>query len=245
MNEKSIDFNLAEEDESKDVVLPSKNNNNLDLTPKYGSTDWHDYVMSLLTEDEKPKGNPTVAGLRRIVEDLLGEILFTGPTEVFPATTVDGVGRATVLYEIVFAWKMGVESYVDLHSFEYPQKVFRDVGEAWSGNTPPPFDMHASATATSRAEGRVLRKALKLKVATAEEVNSLSNNNEFSPLVDENASSFQKNFIVNKCKLLNINLEKFVGKDYNKLTHIEAVGLLEKLNNFMKDNNSIPKEIKL
>lgn len=244
MTEKVVNFDLAEKDESADVVLP-KNDNDVNLLPKYGSVDWNDYVLSMLTNDEKPKGNPTVAGLRRIVEDLLGEIIFSGPIQVFPSTAVDGIGRATILYEIVFAWKLGVEPYVDLSSFEYPQKVFRDVGEAWSGNTPEPFDVHASATATSRAEGRCLRKALKLKVATAEEVNSLTDKNEFVPLVDENASSFQKNFIVNKCKLLNIDVDKFVGKDCNKLKHLEAASLLEKLTGFMKDNNSIPKEIKL
>lgn len=212
--------------------------------PKYGSEEWNDYVLGLLTEDEKPKGNPTCAGLRRIVEDLLGEIVDTGPISVHSFSDAEGKMRATVIYRVVFAWKLGVEPYVDLNTFELPTKEFREVGEAWPGNTPAPFDVHAAATASTRAEGRALRKALKLKIATAEEMNS--GNTNASPVMDsdDKANSFQKRMITSKCQALGIDVQKFSAVPVESLTHQDAAKLLDKLVFYTQDRTKIPQEIK-
>lgn len=213
--------------------------------PKYGSPEWNDYVLGLLTEEEKPKGNPTCAGLRRIGEDLLGEIISSGPVQIYPSTNDDGIGRATVVYEIIFAWKMNADGWVDLNNFDYPQKVFRDVGESWKGNTPRPFDIHAAATASTRAEARVWRKALKLAVATAEEM-TVPDKNEINTQQESTvASAFQKSFIKNKCAALNIDLDKFILAKLDELEHKEASKLLETLNGWVVNPELIPKEIKL
>ena len=71
---------------------------NEDKMPAYGSEKWHDYVMSKFHKTELFDGNPVCAGLRRVTEELLGTIVVSRPTQVFPATDSDGPGRATVVF---------------------------------------------------------------------------------------------------------------------------------------------------
>ena len=127
--------------------------------PSMLSDEWHDYVMSHFKSNELIDGNPVCAGLRRVSELLLGSVIESGPSQVFPATDNDGPGRATVVYKIVFDW---------MHS-GLP-KTFSEVADVWHGNTDDLFCAHPVATASTRAEGRALRKALKLRVLAAEEL---------------------------------------------------------------------------
>ena len=54
-----------------------------DMTmPAYGSEDWHDYVMSKFHDSEMYNGNPLTVGLRRVAEQLLGDILVSRPTNI-------------------------------------------------------------------------------------------------------------------------------------------------------------------
>ena len=48
--------------------------------------------------------------------------------------------------------------------------TFCDVADSWEGNTDDMFCVYSTATAATRAEGRALRKALRLRVVAAEEV---------------------------------------------------------------------------
>ena len=49
-------------------------------------------------------------------------------------------------------------------------RTFAEVADVWHGNTDDLFCAHPVATACTRAEGRALRKALKLRVLAAEEL---------------------------------------------------------------------------
>ena len=69
-------------------------NENEEERPSIFSDDWNDYVMSHFKSNELIDGNPICAGLRRVAEFLLGEIVDSGPVQVFPAT--DKIGRAHV-----------------------------------------------------------------------------------------------------------------------------------------------------
>src|SRR5690606_27810229 len=97
-------------------------------------------------------GNPNCAALRRVSELVLGDIVSSGPSQVFPATDPNGPGRATVVFEVIFDWG-------NTGNF----RTFKEVADCWHGNTDDLFCAHPVATASTRAEGRVLRKALKVK----------------------------------------------------------------------------------
>ena len=69
--------------------------------PDYLSPEWDAYVMSQFEPNELIDGYPNVAGLRRVAELLLGPILESGPSQVFPVVG-NGAGRATVVYAVTF-----------------------------------------------------------------------------------------------------------------------------------------------
>ena len=122
--------------------------------PNPTDVEWNDYVLSLFDEKELYDGRPLCAGLRRVAELLLGRMVISRPTQVFPPTEGDSIGRATVIWEVVFE----------------DGSVFSDVADCWEGNTDDTFCVFNTATAATRAEGRALRKALRLKTVAAEEM---------------------------------------------------------------------------
>jgi len=126
---------------------------------RYGGEGWSDYVMRQFDKSEMFDGNPTCAGLRRVAEELLGDIIVSRPSQVWPATDADGPGRATVVFEVIFDWMNSGQ-----------MRTYSEVADVWHGNTGDLFCAHPVATASTRAEGRALRKALKVKCLAAEEL---------------------------------------------------------------------------
>ena len=220
-----------------------------DLMPAYGSEDWNEYVMSKFENGELFDGNPTCAGLRRVAEELLGTIVVSRPSQVFPATESDGPGRATVVFEVVIDWMDSGQ-----------MRTFADVADVWHGHTDDLFCAHPAATASTRAEGRALRKALKVKCLAAEEltrkkdVESIVRQTVQTPTdgewKEEDAiSTPQINFVDAKCKQLNIDVMGFVNsgtdsyetiKDVSKKTASKMLGVLNEYQNKSKD---IPENI--
>jgi hypothetical protein len=207
------------------------------------SHEWHDYVMEQFFEEEifesdDGKRYPTTAGLRRVAELLIGQITLSAPSQVFP---VEGneLGRATVVYEVVF----------DVNGT--PVK-YADVADVWHGNTDDLFLVHAIATACTRAEGRALRKALKLRTLAAEEVCRKKNS---SKVVADSGSvsrinGHQINYINSKCKNLDINVVKFINSgskqysDVYEITEETAAKIITKIKEFVNDKGSIPEDVK-
>lgn len=215
-----------------------------DLMPAYGSENWNEYVMSKFEDRELIDGNPVCAGLRRVTEEVLGTIVSSRPTQVFPATDPDGPGRATVVFEVVIDW---------MDSGQY--RTFADVADVWHGNTDDLFCAHPVATASTRAEGRALRKALKVKCLAAEE---LTRKKDVAAIVrqtvqvptdgewkeEDSISEPQINFIDAKCKQLDIDVIKFINsgtdsydsiKDIGKKTASKMLGVLNEYQNKSKD----------
>jgi hypothetical protein len=149
-----VNLDAAQADEGVDSVT--------DYQPspyRYGSPEWQPYALSLLREDEVVKVGdnvyPKSAGLRRLVEVLLGDIVYMRPSNIqfFP----DGeFGRSIVTVEVGIAFtKLGG---VSLDMYEVEPRIFGDVSDVWRGNCPEPFVNHAVATATTKAFSRAFKK---------------------------------------------------------------------------------------
>ncbi len=211
--------------------------------PSMLSPEWHDYAMTLFQPSEMIDGHPLVAGLRRVAELVMGPIMFSGPTQVFPVQREDHHGRATVVFTVEFANGM----------------KYAEVADSWEGNTDDMFCAFAVAIASTRAEARALRKALKIKGVAAEEltkkdtakiVRDISTTKRASEgEYDENGrmSDAQYNFIDVKCKQLNIDGKKlfslFSVDSGKKVTKKIASEIIDKLNDFQRDKSSIPEDI--
>lgn len=212
--------------------------------PSMLSPEWHDYAMALFEDSEMIDGHPLVAGLRRVAELVLGTIVFSGPTQVFPVQREDHHGRATVVFTVRFA--NGVE--------------YSEVADSWEGNTDDMFCAFAVAIASTRAEARALRKALKIKGVAAEELTKKDTAKIVRDISTQKTSSdgdyndqsrmsdAQSNFIDIKCKQLNINGSKmfkdlFSVDSHKKVTKRVASEIIDRLNEFQRDKSTIPANI--
>lgn len=193
-----VNVSELEEDEDNEEAVE---------VPKLGGHEWQDYVISLLQPDEyvtnRDRKFPKATGLRRVAQIVLGPIIESGPRNVWQVQ-----GQATIVYEVKFRWENGRNKHDFSVNTDY--RIFSEIADANDKNTPSPFNNHLSATASSRAEGRALRKALQLNIVTAEEM-SLSLDEPSISSVDtskEDITTSQLIMIQSLAKRLNINLEK-------------------------------------
>ena len=212
--------------------------------PSMLSKEWHDYAMTLFDDSELVDGHPLVAGLRRVSELVLGPIVFSGPTQVFPVQRDDHHGRATVVFTVEFANGMR----------------YSEVADCWEGNTDDTFCAYAVAIASTRAEARALRKALKIKGVAAEEltkkdtakivreISSTKTTTDGDFDNESRMSDAQLNFIDIKCKQLNINGTKLLKTEFSasidkKITKKVASDIIDKLNDYQRDKSNIPENV--
>ena len=129
--------------------------------PAETSPAWSDYVKSQFAEEElDSQGNPTADGLRRMVKLLLGDII-ESKVEIPAAPSLTQGLYATVIYTVTIRY----------HNNPGDLRTFADAADVNPENTDPNYARHAVASATTKAEGRVYRKALGLtKTLAAEEV---------------------------------------------------------------------------
>jgi hypothetical protein len=214
-----------------------------DNAPHPTDPSWNDYVLEQFEENEMFDGRPLCAGLRRVAELLLGKVVSSRPTQIFAPSSGNEIGRATVVWEVVFQ----------------DGSVFSDVADAWEGNTDDMFQVFVTATAATRAEGRALRKALRLKTVAAEEMTSkdtakiakdISKKKGLDVSTSEYDSSGtmtdpQARFIDSKAKQLDVDAQKILKEVFNvviigKTTKKQASDLIEKLNEYQQKKNTIP-----
>jgi hypothetical protein len=234
----------------EEVTLSSPSNTDTSVksvivsdAPSMLSPEWHDYAMGLFVESELVDGHPLVAGLRRVAELVLGPIMYSGPTQVFPVQRDDHHGRATVVFTVEFENGMR----------------YAEVADSWEGNTDDTFCAYAVAIASTRAEARALRKALKIKGVAAEEltkkdtakivrdISSTKNASEGEYNDQDRMSDAQYNFIDVKCKQLNIDGEKLFARfsvdSGKKVSKKIASEIIDSLNDYQRDKSSIPQDI--
>lgn len=245
MTEESL-FEVEEMTEQDILITPKGDPDH----PPYGGKEWNEFVMSQFESNELIDGNPICAGLRRVAEELLGDIISSGPSEVYPSTDPNGPGRATVVYQVVFNW---------MNSGEV--RTYSEVADVWHGNTDDLFCAHPAATASTRAEGRALRKALKVRCLAAEELAKKdivsivrdsvrvegSTDGEWD--AEDGISVAQVNFIDNKCKQLDINVIEFINSGENTYSGVEEISkktasaMLGRLNQYQNGQTAIPEDI--
>lgn len=199
-----------------------------------GSPNWSDYVISQFTQDElvsiEGKDYPNVAGLRRVAELLIGEIMFSHPVQVWPFDDK----RATVQYEVGFMNGL----------------TYGDVADVSSDNIDQFFFKFAVTTACTRAEARCLRKALKLRTCAAEEIPRGNIGVEPKTETSMNITPAQIAFFENKFKTLDIDGSKFINmgkKQYKELRDVSfetATGMVKQIGIYVNGSTAIPASIR-
>lgn len=210
------------------------------LSPTIHDENWTDYVLSFLSDDEKINGNPTTDGLRRIFEKVLNCTLVSSCTSVVQSPSPDNEKRATVVHSLSYC----------LNGHRSDQDTFNTVtvdgaADVYWGNCDKVYRNHPVAVAETRAEGRALRRGLRLrKVVAAEE---LAENIDDSPDKDSvsKISQNQINFMDVLGKRLNINileLIKSLAIDHTmiyNISHEDAVKIIRELSRLQQDISSV------
>ena len=196
---------------------------------------WSEYILDNMSDSELIQGAPTVDGLRRATEKCFGEIL-QSKSEIVEVPTRQN-NKCTIKHSLTIR-KYSTDSIIEVDGCV---DVLYD-------KIPYPFNTHLVATADTRAEGKALRRALKIRVVTAEE---LQNQDEDDVMASEEGMNDQQILALNQmCKRLNISVVKFVKSQYNEVkvindvSNMEARDLIGQLSGFQRKPKAIEKKIK-
>ncbi len=191
---------------------------------------WNDYVMSQFVAEELQDGKPTVDGLRRLVELLIGNIEVSS-THINQSPSPENGWTATATHEIGVKTSDGFKSYS---------------GSADSNpdNTDHPYSKYPTAIAETRAEARALRKLLRLRNASAEELSVVAGSTAAPSDTKQVAINDQQlnviDILANSTRGKNIDviaLAKSLVPNYNsvrKLTHDNGISILTELNKYQR-----------
>jgi hypothetical protein len=227
--------------QSKKIANDEVNDEPKTVTPN--DLEWTDHVLGLLSDDEKIMGNPTTDGLRRIFETALNCTVIRAESSVAQSPAIDNERRATVVHSLTYILNDGRMD--DGTKF----RTVSGAADVYWGNCDKIYRNHPVAVAETRAEGRALRRALKLrKVVAAEEIAKDIDTDH----LDENnvgkINSTQINFFDVFGKRLNINISKLLDqlaidhKNIYNISHDDAVKTITTLSGYQQSNN-IPNEI--
>jgi len=210
--------------------------------PSPNDIEWNDYVLGLLSDDEKIADNPTTDGLRRIFEAALDCTLVECSSSIPQFPNPENGNRATVIHTLVYILN---DPKIDQ---QFKTITVNGAADVYWGNCDKIYRNHPIAVAETRAEGRALRRGLKLrKVVAAEEIAK-----EVEDLDGNTVSKItnnQINFIDVLGKRLNINItslldsESIDSKNIYAMDHGDAVKMIRKLSAYQQDVDNIPSTI--
>jgi len=203
------------------------------VEPKPGDSNWTEHVLGLLREDEKWNDYPTANGLRRLTELLVGRITDILST-VIQAPTELSSHRATVTVQ------------VNIEAEDGRMSSFSGSADAGEQNAKEPYSKFPVGMADTRAEGRAFRRALRLNVATAEEMPDFGQKkmdggsdipfSDDKPQTESSATKYitsgQVKAIDTVASRFNINVSAVAKKkefDYTALTYEQAKDILKEL----------------
>lgn len=209
------------------------------------SLEWNDYVLGLLSEDEKIDGNPTTDGLRRIFEIALNCTVVQSVSSVVQAPDPNNEKRATVVHTIGYILNSEGSDRDTLNN----QKIVSGAADVYWGNCDKIYRNHPVAVAETRAEGRALRRGLKLrKVVAAEEVASVIEDNPDGDNANK-ISDQQINFIDVLSKRSNINTAELLldlsidPANIRGISHDIAVNIIRELSKHQQNIGNIPPKL--
>ena len=217
-----------------------ENDNQTDAVEKVvtpNDTGWTDYVLGLLEDDEKIMGNPTTDGLRRIFETVMNCTIIGADSHVVQTPDISNEKRATVTHLLTFI----------LNDESVPEKSkcrsISGAADVYWGNCDKIYRNHPVAVAETRAEGRALRRALKLrKVVAAEEIAKDVEDHPDHDTVTKITNN-QLNFIDVIAKRMNINVTKLLEKlvlytdNIYNISYEDAVNVVKTLTEHQQQNN--------
>jgi len=227
----------SKKDSSQDNQTDIDNNQEIKI-PLISDIEWTDHVLSMLSDDEKIQGNPTTDGLRRIFEKVLNCEVIGAETVIVQAPDPNNEKRATAIHTISYTTN---ENNIT--------KKISGAADVYWGNCDKIYRNHPVAVAETRAEGRALRRALKLrKVVAAEEiVDSIEDHPDQNSV--NKITNNQINFIDVIGQRLNINVSKLLeensldSKNIYNISHQDAVGIIRSLSKFQQDMTLISDNI--
>lgn len=227
--------------EEEDAILPIAPKRDPDR-PAMTDPRWVDFVLGQFDpETELADGQPTTDGLRRVAELLLGPIV-RGAARVVQSPTPQNNFHAVAEYTIV----------IQPHDGGY-ELQYTDAADVYEGNTDAAFRRFAVATACTRAEGRALRKALKLRRVVAAEEVCLVPHEESG--VNGKITPTQLTTINELCRRNNISAARLLAKSRKfkyqpgktrpeEIPYPVAAELLSYLTQMQRDQTSITDDIK-
>lgn len=206
--------------------------------------EWTDHVLGLLKDDEKIMGNPTTDGLRRIFEQVMSCAVISADSSVVQAPSIDNEKRATVVHSLTYV----------LTGQDVPEEIkYRTVSGAadvYWGNCDKIYRNHPVAVAETRAEGRALRRALKLrKVVAAEELTKEAEDDINGHNINK-INNNQINFIDLIAKRLDIDVIKLLKQmsldsdNIYRIDYDKAAEIAQKLTSYQQDMTNIPEDVR-
>ena len=210
------------------------------IPPRVGTKDWQKYVMSQFDEGELQDGNPTVDALRRVTDILYGPFSVESKIEQTPNESN--------------RWGACVTVNISFGSNQQEKRDSSGSAFVWYKNTEITFARHPVATAETRAEGRALRKALRLtKVLSAEEKPDEDQLEQYTqdeinkkPIPQDLVNSLQV-----MAKRANVDLESAV-KSYgykiesiNDLTQLDGQQVAERIGRYLRKEEEPSDDIKI
>ena len=213
-------------------------------TPTITDIEWTDFVLQQLSDDEKIHGNPTTDGLRRIFEKVMNCTVVQSDSTLVQAPEPSNDKRASVVHNI---------TWYDLNADANENckiKTVSGAADVYWGNCDKIYRNHPVAVAETRAEGRALRRALRLrKVVAAEEIAENVEDDIGADNVNKITNN-QINFIDVLAKRLDINvleLTKNIGIDGSNIKmilHHDALSIIRELSSYQQKIEDIPDSIK-
>jgi len=233
----------ADKEKNKDKETETPTTDTVKV-PKITDLEWTDYVLGLLSDDEKISDNPTTDGLRRIFELALNCKVIASTSSVVQTPTPDNEKRATVVHSITYVLNDAQSDSRDLNTVTVDGSA-----DVYWGNCDKVYRNHPVAVAETRAEGRALRRALRLrKVVAAEEISKEIEDNPDLNTVSK-ISNNQINFIDVMAQRLNINVMRLFSDsqlptdNIYTVSHEDAVGIIRLLSKYQQNTNDIPENI--
>jgi hypothetical protein len=206
--------------------------------------EWTDFVLQQLSDDEKIHGNPTTDGLRRIFEKVMNCTVIQSESDLVQAPEPSNDKRASVVHTLTW-YDLNVGTDENCKT-----KTVSGAADVYWGNCDKVYRNHPVAVAETRAEGRALRRALRLrKVVAAEEIAENIEDDIGADNVNKITNN-QINFIDVLAKRLDVNVLELVKTlninetNIKNILHHDALSIIRELSSYQQKIDDIQSNVK-